>query len=67
MTSLELREKGYQVLVDNLGEVAAIQFLQDFGWGHGDYTKERETTLKGVTRETFWQDINRLRATKNQS
>lgn len=61
MTSLELREKGYQVLVDNLGEVATIRFLQDFGWGQGDYTKERETTLKEVTRETFWQDIARLR------
>ncbi len=66
MTPLELREKGYQVLVENLGEVATIQFLQDLGWGHGDYTKERETILKGVTRETFWQDIHRLRATQNQ-
>lgn len=44
MTPLELREKGYQILVDNLGEIDTIRFLQDFGWGYGDYTKERQTT-----------------------
>lgn len=66
MTSLELREKGYQVLFDNLGEVATIRFLQECGWGHGDYTKERQTTLKQITRETFWQDIAKIRADKNR-
>ena len=28
MTPLELREKGYQVLVSNLGQIDAIRFLQ---------------------------------------
>ncbi|WRH65217.1 MAG: hypothetical protein RSE13_14925 [Planktothrix sp. GU0601_MAG3] len=66
MTSLELREKGYQVLVENLGQVATLRFLQEFGWGRGDYTKERETSIKQVTRETFWQDVATLRAKKNK-
>jgi len=64
MTPVELQKKGYQVLVENLGQVDAIRFLQQFGWGRGDYTKEREATLAQVTREEFWQDIQRIRGRK---
>ena len=64
MTSLELREKGYQILVEHLGQVATLRFLQEFNWGRGDYTKDRETLLKQVTRESFWQDLATLRAEK---
>ena len=64
MTPVELQKKGYQVLVEHLGQVDAIRFLQQFGWGCGDYTKEREESLAQVTREEFWQDIQRIRARK---
>jgi hypothetical protein len=66
MIPLELRNKGYQILVDHLGEIDTIRFLQDFGWGHGDYTKERQITLQTMTREKFWQDIHRLRTSKTE-
>jgi hypothetical protein len=65
MTPIELRKKGYQALVDPLGQLDAIRFLQQVGWGNGDYTKERENQLKTVTREEFWQDIKRIRIRKN--
>ncbi len=61
MTPIELRRKGYRVLVDNLGQINTIRFLQQMGWGHGDYTREREELLKGVTREEFLQDLERIR------
>jgi hypothetical protein len=64
MTPIELRRKGYQVLVNNLGQIDAIRFLQQVGWGSGDYTKERDDRLKQVTREDFWQDIQRIRNRK---
>ncbi|MBC6421614.1 MAG: hypothetical protein GDA38_08705 [Hormoscilla sp. SP12CHS1] len=51
MTPLELREKGYHILVSYLGQVDAIHFLQQMGWGHGDYTQERGEILASVTRE----------------
>ena len=51
MTSRELREKGYHILVSNLGQVDAIRFLQQMGWGHGDYTQERGEILNSVTRK----------------
>ena len=64
MTPTELRKKGYQALVDALGQIDTIRFLQQTGWGVGDYTKEREQRLNQVTREEFWQDVQRLRARK---
>ncbi|MEH2381870.1 MAG: hypothetical protein V7K27_23765 [Nostoc sp.] len=50
MTLIELRTKGYQALVKELGQLDTIRFLQEMGWGSGDYTKERQESLKNVTR-----------------
>jgi hypothetical protein len=61
MTPVELREKGYQVLVSHLGQADAIRFLQQMGWGQGDYTQERSEVLDSVTREEFWQDLHNIR------
>jgi hypothetical protein len=65
MTPIELRQKGYQALVKELEQVDAIGFLQDTGWGFGDYTQERQQTLKNVTRADFWQDIQEIRSKQN--
>ncbi|MGI2905642.1 hypothetical protein [Tolypothrix sp. VBCCA 56010] len=64
MTPIELRKKGYQILVEHLGQVDAIRFLQQAGWGSGDYTQERKETLDKVTREEFWEDLKRIRDRK---
>jgi len=64
MDKIELRKKGYQVLVEHLGQVDAIRFLQQAGWGSGDYTQERKETLDKVTREEFWEDLKRIRNRK---
>jgi hypothetical protein len=66
MTSLKLREKGYQVLFENLGQIATIRFLQEFDWGHGDYTQERQQRLNIVTRDEFWEDIAKIRQNKRK-
>ncbi|GAB4292695.1 MAG: hypothetical protein Fur0025_28500 [Oscillatoriaceae cyanobacterium] len=65
MTPLELREKGYQILVSHLGQSDAIRFLQQMGWGHGDYTQERGKILDLVTREELKQDLQRIRQRNN--
>lgn len=64
MTLIELRKKGYQALVKELGEIDTIRFLQEMGWGYGDYTKERQDSLKNVTREDFWRNIEEIREEK---
>ncbi len=57
MTAMELREQGFRVLVEHLGQVATIRFLKDLGWGSGDYTQEREQLLRSVTRQEFLAEI----------
>lgn len=64
MTPIDLRKKGYEILVEHLGQVDAIRFLQQAGWGSGDYTQERKETLDKVTREEFWEDLQRIRNRK---
>jgi hypothetical protein len=60
MNALELREKGYQILVNHLGQSDAIRFLQQMGW-EGDYTQERHEVLGSVTREEFLQELRKVR------
>lgn len=64
MIPIELRQEGYQALLAALGPIDAIRFLQQIGWGVGNYTVERQQLLAPVTREEFWQDIQRIRARK---
>ena len=61
MTMIELQEKGYRVLVENLGQVEAIRFLQQCGWGQGNYTQERSAILDDVKRIQFLQDLQAVR------
>lgn len=61
MTPVELRERGYQALISQLGQIDTIRFLQQMGWGSGNYTEERQELLGAVTREEFLQDLRRIR------
>lgn len=62
----ELRERGYQALIGQLGQIDAIRFLQQMGWGFGDYTQERQELVTAVTREEFFQDLQRIRGHDGQ-
>lgn len=64
MTSIELRQKGNQALIDILGASNTIRFLQQVGSSIGNYTTERHQWLAPVTRNEFWQDIHLIRAIK---
>lgn len=61
MTPIELRERGYQALISQLGQIDTIRFLQQMGWGSGDYTQERQELLDAVTREEFFQNLRKVR------
>ncbi|QQE63773.1 hypothetical protein GFS31_04420 [Leptolyngbya sp. BL0902] len=67
MTPLEIREKGYQVLFEHLGEVTTVRFLKDMGWGIGDYTQERPSRLGNATRQDFWRDVEKIRQEKRSN
>jgi len=42
----EIHDKGMKALLKTLGPVDMIRFLQMFGEGSGDYTRERKQWLK---------------------
>lgn len=45
MTLEEIKLTGMQVLLQRLGAVGMVRFLQQFHTGWGDYTTERHTWL----------------------
>ncbi len=61
MTPTDLRRRGFQALVDALGYVDAIRFLQQYDPGHGNYTKERHKWLEPLRMDDFLAYVNRQR------
>ena len=45
----QIRERGLEALAKALGPVGMVRFLQQFEMGSGDYTRDREQWLKGLT------------------
>lgn len=44
-TQKDIIKKGYQALIDSLGVVDTIRFIQYFSPGQGDYTQDRHQWL----------------------
>lgn len=59
-TQNEIIEKGYQALIDSLGVVDAIRFLQYFSPGVGNYTKERYQWLEQKSLDDVFKDIEQF-------
>lgn len=59
MTAIELQRKGFKALVDALGIVDAIRFIQQYDSGSGDYTKEHHLLLDHLTIDDILADIER--------
>jgi hypothetical protein len=54
---VELRRRGFDVLVASLGWVNAVRFLQQYEAGAGDYTKEREQLLPDWDAERLMREV----------
>ncbi len=65
MTPTELRKRGFKALVDALGCVDAVRFLQQYDPGDGDYTKERHQWLSQLTLDDFRAYVQRKRQQKS--
>jgi len=59
----EVIQRGYQALVDALGAVNTIRFIQHFSLGQGNYTEERYQWLDKLTPEEGFGQIEQ--ANKN--
>lgn len=58
----ELRRRGFEVLARELGAANALRFLHLYAPGQGDYTRERDRWLSGLTIEQIEEEICRLGA-----
>lgn len=54
-TQQEIVRQGYKALINSLGVVDSIRFIQYFSQGQGDYTKERHQWLDNTSLEELFQ------------
>lgn len=59
-TQNQIIEQGYKALVDSLGVVDAIRFLQYFNSGKGNYTVERHKWLDKKDSDGVLKNIDKL-------
>ena len=58
----ELKKLGFEVLVRELGAANALRFLHLHEAGRGDYTRDRDTWLSGLTIEQIEDEIRLMKA-----
>lgn len=56
-TPHEITMLGFSALVEKLGPGAAIQFINQYETGKGNYTQERRKILKRVTLDSLKKDL----------
>ena len=61
MTLNQIRKLGYEALVEKLGPVGMVRFIQQFEMGRGDYTKERDRWIGNVTVKDLIEEIRKKR------
>ena len=61
MTSKEIRLAGLDALIQNLGIVGMIRFLQYTDKGYGDYTKDRNKWLGNPDFDEILDEIEKMR------
>ena len=58
----EVTQRARNALIQELGVIDAMRFLNQFRAGNGDYTIERDTLFKGETVKSILADIKALRS-----
>ena len=64
LSPAQLRQLGIEALVQALGAVGMVRFLQQFDRGSGDYTRDRDTVLADVTLDEAIAKIKQAREEK---
>ena len=61
VTLAEIKTKGWNALVKELGYAGATKFILLYEPGEGNYTKERKELFEGVTIEEIIKEIKESR------
>jgi hypothetical protein len=64
MTLEQIRQKGIEILAQQLGPVGMVRFFQHSETGWGNYTQERHQWLGNPTVKTLAKDILEWRQNK---
>ena len=56
-----IRRIGIEALTKELGPVGMAYFIRQFDRGEGDYTKERESMLSGITMDDSLRELRGAR------
>ncbi len=57
MNRVEIINRGNEALIRELGIEGMIEYIQSFGLGYGDYTKDRKRWLKAKGVEDLVKEI----------
>jgi hypothetical protein len=60
----ELSDRARHALIQELGVIDTMRFLNQFRAGHGNYTNDREALFKGESVKTMVAHIKALRNTR---
>ncbi len=60
-TPVEIRKRGLEALAKALGPVGMALFLDQFGTGSGDYTRDREQWLENIPVQETVKEIKQRR------
>lgn len=64
MNRVEIINRGNEVLVKELGIEGMIEYIQSFGLGYGDYTRDRKNWLKDKSVEDIVKEIEIFKKVK---
>ncbi len=64
LTPDQIRRRGMQALVRELGPLGMVRFLQQFDPGQGDYTRDRYQWLGEVDVRTLAEQVRAARTTE---
>lgn len=65
MSPTVLRKVGLEAVAKALGPLGMVRFLQQFEAGVGDYTKEKDRWLKGLSVQDIMSEIKSKRKKRN--
>jgi hypothetical protein len=54
----EIRDEGFEALMERLGPADALRFMHQYDAGRGDYTKERGSWLDGTSLDEIMGGIS---------
>ncbi len=60
-TLKEIKEEGWEALVERLGVADATMFIMEHERGYGDYTEERKKIFNQKTLDEIVSDIKKLK------